>query len=57
MKLIIDFPGFSKVPSSFDVAGDVLVGEDEDGLVKDTICHNHLSLDPLFCAEGVSLRR
>ena len=56
MELVIDFPRLAKVPPPFDVAGNVLVDESQDGLVEHAVCNYHLSLDSVFCAQDVSLK-
>jgi hypothetical protein len=46
---------FAKMPASLDVAGDVLIGEDQNGLVQQTVRYDHLTLNAVLRAQYVSL--
>ena len=50
---LVCLPCLAQDVAPFDIAGDPLSQEDQDGLVQETVCHHGLPVEPLVGGEGL----
>ena len=50
---LVRLPRLAQYVAPFDIAGDPLSQEDQDGLIQETVCHHGLPVEPLVGGEGL----